>query len=144
MLNIVNVGRCRDDESCDADPHQREILLFTVAVDRREAAVAAMGIGIKFLGVTAEPDADAVKFLQRVRRIAIAERDEEIVAADMADKIIRLAEFARQKVAERRNGLIAAMEAVDIVERFEIVKIALAQNAGMIALAGDPGNVIGD
>ncbi len=64
----------------------------------------------------------------------IGDADEEIVAADMAEEIAFGEEIAAQECGEERDRVVALVEAVVVVERLEVVEVAVAEEARAIAV----------
>src|SRR5579859_2540586 len=59
--------------------------------------------------------------------------DHEIIAPNMPHKVIRIAIFTRDTLANaanQANNIVARQEAVDIIERFEVIQVNIEDAPG--------------
>ncbi len=137
-VDIVDDQAFGQFENADGATHQREQRLRAATVMPADAAGGTILRRIEFQDVGVEIGKQPLQRSAQFVNIPAGDADEEIVAADVAEKMAFGEEVTPHQRRKQRNGMVAEMEAIGIVERLEIVEVAIAEVPDFIAVvAGD-------
>src|SRR5690606_2124246 len=132
---IVQQYTLRQFQNADRAAHQREEALHPAAIITADAARLPLLVGIEPDDIVVEVAQQAIEDFHEVLAAPAPHTGEEIIGADMPEKSPIREEVAPQQGGEEGDGMVAHVEAVMIVERLEMVEVAIAEEARLLVVA---------